>query len=563
LKALKEYVSLGHSLTTIYLCQEPLLEITLKNYRCFPDSRPATFDISPGLTALVGVNNAGKSALLKCFLEFRSLFDQLCGTTNFIAALQQGNPPQAFGLASVLDLSEICSNANERNVELIFNFEGVSPTSTLRPTRLAIRIPRATNTYRAELDLGDGFKPLSLHGLSGSQILRMGAQPIDGSVLFECFQTIRDTLYIGPFRNAINIGTKTDYFDIKIGQSFIDQWRSFKTGPIKRDNELILKVTEDIRRIFGFTNLQIDASAEAQTLQVFVDGKSYKLPELGSGLAQFAIVLGNAAIRNPNYILIDEPELNLHPSLMLDFLTSLASYAKLGVIFGTHNLGLARAAADRIFSLRRISQGESEISAYESTPRLAEFLGELSFAGYQELGVDKILLVEGATDVKVMQQFLRMYDMDHKIVLLQLGGSSMINAGSASQLLEIKRISSKIWALIDSERHAAGEALPRDREGFAAVCGGADIPCHVLRRRAIDNYLSDAAVKQVKGTQFRALSEYEKLNDVSPAWAKSEGWRIASKMSKSEIEHTDLGQFLETLSLGNLSLFSARKRSFP
>src|ERR1022692_2748496 len=51
-------------------------EITLKNYRCFPDIKPAQFEIRDGLTAFIGVNNAGKSSLLKFFHEFRSLFQR-------------------------------------------------------------------------------------------------------------------------------------------------------------------------------------------------------------------------------------------------------------------------------------------------------------------------------------------------------------------------------------------------------------------------------------------------------------------------------------------------------
>ena len=76
----------------------------------------------------------------------------------------------------------------------------------------------------------------------------------------------------------------------------------------------------------------------------------YKASELGSGLVQFILVFSNAAMRNPRaaYILLDEPELSLHPSLQLDFLTALGSFASEGVIFATHSIGLARASADHL-----------------------------------------------------------------------------------------------------------------------------------------------------------------------------------------------------------------------
>src|SRR6266700_8378531 len=140
---------------------------------------------------------------------------------------------------------------------------------------------------------------------------------------------------------------------------------------------------------------EINASPDGQMLHLLINGKSYKISELGSGLTQFFLVLASAVIRSstPSYILIDEPEINLHPSLQLDFLTRLTAYANHGILFATHSVGLARASADHIYSVRRSPDGQSEITDYNSTPRLAELLGELSFSGYKELGFDKILLV--------------------------------------------------------------------------------------------------------------------------------------------------------------------------
>jgi len=93
----------------------------------------------------------------------------------------------------------------------------------------------------------------------------------------------------------------------------------------------IHRVTTDIAKIFGFEDLRINPSEDNSTLQVFVERKSYRLEDLGSGFAQFILVLGNVAIRQADYVLIDEPEINLHPSLQLDFLTTIASYAARGI----------------------------------------------------------------------------------------------------------------------------------------------------------------------------------------------------------------------------------------
>ena len=67
------------------------IEITIKNYRCFPDSKPARIFLQKGFTGFVGVNNSGKSSLLKFFYEFRHLFARLSNPADFFNILLSGH----------------------------------------------------------------------------------------------------------------------------------------------------------------------------------------------------------------------------------------------------------------------------------------------------------------------------------------------------------------------------------------------------------------------------------------------------------------------------------------
>jgi energy-coupling factor transporter ATP-binding protein EcfA2 len=529
------------------------VDITLKNYRCFPDTRPARFTLRKGFTAFVGVNNSGKSSLLKFFYEFRNLFRGLSAVSGVWPEALDGRSASFQFASSIVDAEEVFSNANNRSLEIDLapdnENDWLDPNEPPLPTRLLLLIQRGAKRCQASLYVASELETRSKAiGFRSPTLLLVEKRVVaDLASLVSLFSQLSQTTYIGPFRNAINIGGKQDCFDIRVGQQFVEAWRGYKTGNLKRENEAAYRLTQDTRRIFGFEALEINPSPDNQTLQIFVDGRSYRLSELGSGLAQFIVVLANVAIQRPSYILIDEPELNLHPSLQLDFLTTLASYASEGVLFATHNIGLARACADQIYSVRKIAEGESEVTELEPTPRLSEFLGELSFSGYRELGFDKVLLVEGATDVKTFQQFLRLHKKDHQIVLLPLGGSQLINKTSEAEPNEIKRISENVCAVIDSERTAADSPLSSDRQAFANTCQRASIDCHVLDRRATENYFSDRAVKAVKADKYRALEPYEALKDVPCGWAKAENWRIAREMTLDELEGTDLGEFLVAL----------------
>jgi len=526
--------------------------LTLKNYRCFPDTSPARIEVREGFTAFVGINNAGKSSILKFFYEFRLLFQHLSNPSgNLIAALR--GDEQGLPIQGVMDPQEVYCNANARPMEIAVEVGAPSEPAVAEgvfipsATRATVQAHRETGTYTVSWEgiaLPAQNTNLSVHDMT---CFGDGRPIADLSRVGSAFRSIVDMLYIGPFRNAINAGSGSNYFDIQVGQSFVEQWRQWQTGNAKRDNEAAYALTAEIKRIFGFGDLQIVATVGGDTLQLMVDGRSFKLPEVGTGLAQFIIVLANAATRRPSYVLIDEPELSLHPSLQLDFLTTLTAYARRGVLFATHSFGLARATADRIYTVRRQNDGLSAVETLETTPRFSEFLGELGFSSYQDLGFDSLLLVEGPSELKAVQQLLCLYGKDHRVVLLPMGGTQMIAGAATTQLEEIKRITPRITVLIDSERTAAAGPLPSKRQDFVRACAEASISCHVLERRAMENYFPDHAVKSVRGERVRALEAFEALKDLPGAWGKNDNWRITRAMTRPDLVGTDLEALLATL----------------
>jgi energy-coupling factor transporter ATP-binding protein EcfA2 len=251
-------------------------------------------------------------------------------------------------------------------------------------------------------------------------------------------------------------------------------------------------------------------------------------------------------MKSPDFILIDEPELGLHPALQREFLKTLTSYAKAGTLFATHSIGLTRSLGNQVYSFRRSERGLSSVAKYEATPYLPEFLGELSFSGYQELGFDTVLLVEGVTEVPTFLELLRLYGKDRKVVTVPMGGDQFINGKASLPLEELKRITPNISVLIDSERSSANATLMKNRREFAEVCMSAGVACTVSKRRALENYFPDCAIKRMVGEQFRAPGEFEAFNSTTN-WGRSNNWRIAAEMIRDDLNGTDLGDFLESL----------------
>lgn len=387
----------------------------------------------------------------------------------------------------------------------------------------------------------------------GSEIL------YDISKILEVFDSLKNTFYIGAFRNAINpfhtpdLGSQRQiqglhslYYDINIGAKLIQSWKEFKTGRNTQSRRAAIQLTEQIREIFGFESLEISSSANESDFLFSINKESYNLSDLGSGIAQFFVSLLNIAINEPSFILIDEPEINLHPSLQIKFLDVLEGYASNGVLYATHSVGLAR-HADQIYSVFKEQDNISNVREFERRSPLSELLGELSYSAYREMGFTKVLLVEGRTEVKVVQQFLRKYDKDNDFFVVSLGGSQYICEYSKDELREFMRTSDKIFALIDSEKTTSEQALDPSRQAFVNNCGDLGIGCHVLQLRATDNYFPDRVIRHIKGDNFQALAPYQKLEDAPQGWAKSDNWRFAQAMTIEELESTDLGVFIRRI----------------
>jgi energy-coupling factor transporter ATP-binding protein EcfA2 len=522
------------------------IDVTLKGYRCFAPESPAVVTFRGDIVSLVGINNSGKSTLLKAFYELRptlsSLLDReqwkmaVTGTINF-------NVPQDAG-----DANGMFWHFGKSDIEIEIVLPNHRASDANWKQLITIRRP-------------DRRVSITLYDVDGAPVPQFGAWNFtkgdaqkSGFILgtfndmFSALRLLAGCVYypssrhVSPFTPDNLPNAK--YYDMFSGKTFVQHWALAQQGAGKESTEKIDGVVEDIRRIFRLERLSIQSDSGNRDLLVVANGKSTRLSELGTGFAQFVLLLGNLGLEAPTYVLIDEPETNLHPTLQLDFLSSIAARASEGVFFATHNLGLARQAADRIFAL---SPGPTSctLSPFHQTEDLAKLIGELSFGRSDFAPARKLLLVEGQTDVLTFQNLLAAVGREHEFAIISLNGDAGINSRRLPELEQMCALGIDVRAIIDSERSAPKAGIAKHRNEFVAACKKVGIFCHVLERRAIENYFSQRALDEGLGLgKFRALKPFEDLDSVPNHWPKRKNSRIARAVLKTELESTDLGVFL-------------------
>lgn len=534
-----------------------MIKLGLRNYRALSPNSSAEICLDSSFIALLGKNNAGKSTWIRAIFELRELFNNVnrwCSPQNGETAFNvssEDDPTVLLNfhndLPAFISL-EVPDDPADGSSRLVKSVLRISRTGHVQFELIRILTPDGARDFRGPFGQIGSIQHANLR--HPAYELTRGDDRIEYSAaaMHRALVVLARCVYYGPYRNAINVGAAS-YFDLQIGTAFIQQWDGWKAGTSIANKRAISRVESDVARLIGAASVEINASADNKSLDVKIDKHPFKLSDLGAGVSELVLTLANALIRRPSFILIDEPESHLHPSLQVEFLTTLAGYSELGIVFATHSIGLARSVADEIFVVEREGTG-ALLKPYASHPRLAEALGNLSYSGYFPFSHARVLLVEGSTEVRVMQVFLRKLNKEHQYVVLPLGGSQLIKAGADVELGEVVRIAGaaeNVFALIDSERDGAQSPLAPDRAAFVEVCERLGIKVHATDRRATDNYWSAGALERAFGSGFEPLLEFARLRDSRNGWPKGRGWQIAENEPNAFFQSHDLGRFLFSL----------------
>ena len=196
-------------------------------------------------------------------------------------------------------------------------------------------------------------------------------------------------------------------------------------------------------------------------------------------------------------LLFEEPGNFLHPAAERKMLDALRNIADSGgqVMITTHS---------QVFIDNR-SAAEMYITRRNSGVTNFERIEEDAFKAVDEIGArnsdilqsDFVIYVEGPSDVKVLEALSEAYVDDwneHNITIQHLGGTGNMRHCEPEKL---KKINRHFAFLFDSDKTSADDDLKGEVESIREQADEADIECHVLERREIENYYHPDSIGEV------------------------------------------------------------------
>lgn len=287
-------------------------------------------------------------------------------------------------------------------------------------------------------------------------------------------------------------------------------------GKQEADRLLQLKVTrggpqqlEEIRNtVEALLGVQIDAFQSASSSNRYAYGSS---SEAELDVDNFLVELNGAGIREalrlvldyefvqPNLLLVEEPELHLHPALessMLRYLKKISRQSQ--VLMATHSTNfLDLADPQGVFLVTKKFEAGTQVERLEDYDEMAEVIpAEIGLRLASLFMYERLILVEGPSDEAIFREIAAKENINlglHNVGFLPIGGVGNMRYYAAAKLVDfLSKRRVMVWLVVDRD--------DRDDESFKWLKEKINAvgKLHILRRRQIENYfLSGETLKKL------------------------------------------------------------------
>jgi predicted ATPase len=233
-------------------------------------------------------------------------------------------------------------------------------------------------------------------------------------------------------------------------------------------------------------------------------GRKLDILYSGTGLRHFLDILLKTTMSGASVVLLDEPELGLHPDLQrrfMEYLGKLADEKKLQFFLATHSQVLLNYADAMTFYRMTNTKGKRVTTKVESSG-IHTLMSDLGIRPSDVFNQDLCLLVEGAADVVFFEHVIRtLYKEFEKVAVgvIQYGGGSA--SGIIDGTINVSNIVPAQKYTFWTHDRDARPADPPDAEAaaFQAKLAGSGFEARVWNKRSIEWYFPESVHVEAQG----------------------------------------------------------------
>ncbi len=473
-----------------------LKDLELVNYRCFPKSKISIKD----LCVFVGKNNSGKSTLVEA-LRMVSMASKKCTCTAYI------NPPRSLNLPLAvrgfrlpverlkIDLRSVVHFYSDDIAKVTASFENGTKIVVHVNKEVAFAVLHdrneniITSNNRARLV---NINPINI--LPQISLIKENEKKLTDTTIFEDMDTYLSSRH---FRNEMLLYKNEFYLEFK-------------------------KMAEETWPGLKISSLEYNPNRSDYICLFLEDAKfPAEVGLMGSGIQMWLqIIWFICRSKGSETIILDEPDVYMHPDLQLRVLKLVKSLFK-QVLIATHSIEIISNVSPRnIVTIEKHDRQMKYATHLAAVQNMVDDMGSnynLSLAKLNS--ANKCIFVEGK-DIKLLQA---LYNILHPDIIssldiiptLPLGGFTRISEafGAAKLFYDNSRGQFKCYAILDrdycSNRQIEEQVKKADENNLIL---------HVWNKKEIENYLINTKVlyrvlqkKSEKYEDFAA--KYEKLID--------------------------------------------------